>query len=347
MKPKNRHNHRRTFVTARASLWSSRLTRVLFAKIGALLIFISWVQGLAAQSGFDWNKLVWQGNHPSAFPLASYLAVDPSGNCFVTGYFPGRPNLFNGTNVVEPGVYPFLVKYTPAGAVTWAIPATAAGESLGLAVDPSGNSYVTLDYTSVAKYNSSGVRQWLVRVPNLGPIGVDGSGNASVFFQTSSNIILSKLDSSGNATNIASIQGNIGYDCVLAVNQTGSVFLAGSFHGNMIWSGTPLGGTNLFTRGQGDVFLAKYDSTGNLDWVVQAGGTNNEFATSIALDGSGNAYLCGEFVGTATFVSIVVTSSTAPNGDFLVAKLDGLGNFLWVRQGSLEFVLVNNVIPRI
>jgi hypothetical protein len=69
------------------------------------------------------------------------------------------------------------------------------------------------------------------------------------------------------------------------------------------------GGTNLTSRGGSDIFVAKYDSAGTLAWVKQEGGANNDYGDGIAVNGTGNIYVTGDFSGDATFGGTTITST--------------------------------------
>jgi len=103
---------------------------------------------------------------------ANSLKVDLSGNVYVCGYSPGSGS---GNDYL-------LVKYNSTGVQQWTARYNGTGNgddfSLALAVDISGNSFVTGNSTGIAsgfdyvtvKYNSAGVQQWLQRY--------NGPGNA-------------------------------------------------------------------------------------------------------------------------------------------------------------------------
>jgi acetyltransferase-like isoleucine patch superfamily enzyme len=61
--------------------------------------------------------------------------------------------------------------------------------------------------------------------------------------------------------------------------------------------------TQLIAAGDRDIFVAKFDSTGNLVWVKSAGGIGTDAGRGIAMGSSGNIYVAGFFQGTATFGS--------------------------------------------
>jgi hypothetical protein len=68
------------------------------------------------------------------------------------------------------------------------------------------------------------------------------------------------------------------------------------------------------------------------EWVKNAGSSTFDFGNSIAVDSLGNSYLTGSFTGTAQFGIFSFTSNG--ESDIYVAKLDSLGNWLWVTQAG-------------
>jgi hypothetical protein len=52
--------------------------------------------------------------------------------------------------------------------------------------------------------------------------------------------------------------------------------------------------TNLTNAGSDDVFLTKYDSSGNLVWGNQAGGANQDIGQDVCADTNGNVYVVGK-----------------------------------------------------
>ena len=125
-------------------------------------------------------------NGPGTYFEEAYaIAVDDSGNVFVTGQSDGANAIGYAT-----------VKYDPAGQQQWAARYDEGGSNYAyaIAVDGSGNVYVTgqvgpgyPDYGTI-KYNSAGQQQWIARYngpPGNGPdtatsIALDGSGNVYV-----------------------------------------------------------------------------------------------------------------------------------------------------------------------
>ena len=82
-----------------------------------------------------------------------------------------------------------------------------------------------------------------------------------------------------------------------------------------------------------DIFVAKYDSDGNILWAISYGGTNDEVSNSICADTMGNIYVAGWFSSDSLQIgTTLLPSSLGMNA--LVTKLDPAGNFLWTKHAS-------------
>jgi hypothetical protein len=115
---------------------------------------------------------------------------------------------------------------------------------------------------------------------------------------------------------------NTAYD--VALDGSGGVVVAGAFTGTMNFGGGPLASAGLY-----DIFLAKFDPTGALQWSKRFGGSGTDVATGVALDAAGNIVITGSFQNT---VSLGGASLVSKGGDdIFVAKYDAAGNPLWSR----------------
>ncbi|MEX2173577.1 MAG: SBBP repeat-containing protein [Pirellulaceae bacterium] len=96
------------------------------------------------------------------------------------------------------------------------------------------------------------------------------------------------------------------------------------------------GDARLSVAGSADALVAKYSATtGALIWARQFANGSDTRGTGIAVDGSGNVYTTGHFVGTVDFDPGDGTSNLTSSGnDVFVSKLDSAGNFVWARQFS-------------
>jgi len=121
--------------------------------------------------------------------------------------------------------------------------------------------------------------------------------------------------------------------CV-ATDANGNVFATGYYYGPSITFGT----ITLNNLGSGDVFLVKYDASGNVLWANSAGGNGYELGNGIATDANGDVFITGTFNSdTMSFDSAVLTNANNNTGvyeDIFVAKYDSNGNFLWARSAG-------------
>ena len=298
------------------------------------------------------------------------IAVDASGNIYITGYFDGTTTFGSTTLKSNGGTDIFIAKLDSRGNWLWATKAGGTGDDwgYGIAVDTSGNSYVTGGFDTratasfdsitltnkgvcnifVAKLNSSGNWLWVknagVTVANRGlDIAVGASGNSYItgyFYGTATfgattltsngyyDIFVAKLDSSGNWLWVKNAGGT--YE-----NEGRGIAVDAS--GNSYVTGwfegsSNFGSTTLTSSGISDIFIAKLDSNGNWLWAKKAGGTDYDGGSGIAVDASGNSYVTGDFEGTATFGATTLTSSG--DSDIFIAKLDSSGNWLWAKKAG-------------
>jgi hypothetical protein len=185
---------------------------------------------------------------------AQATAVDASGNIYVIGAATG--NFANQLNQGSQDVY--LTKYDSAGNVVFQnlLGSGGSASGYGLALDPSGGVVVT--GASTADLTTTSV----------------ANGNNDSF--------VARYDANGNQTWIKQIQ-------TLATNQSNAVSVDAS--GNIIIGGSVSGGVigkGQVSQGNGDAFLAKYDSNGKLLAENQFGtsGADSVAATAIGSDGS-------------------------------------------------------------
>ncbi len=130
---------------------------------------------------------------------------------------------------------------------------------------------------------------------------------------------------------LGSTQNDVAYDIV--ADSSGNVYVTGSFENTLDFDPGP-GVVDLVSTGSTDIFIAKYDSTGQLIWAKSAGGTEDDVAYGIKLDKAGYVYTTGYFKNTADFDpdASVHDLSSFGEGDIFILKLDSDGNFLWVQQ---------------
>ncbi|MFH1654017.1 MAG: SBBP repeat-containing protein [Pseudomonadota bacterium] len=277
---------------------------------------------------------------------ANSVAIDKSGNIYVTGYTEGSLN--GNSNAGSKDI--FLIKYDSSGNKIWTrqIGSSSIDEAKSVATDKDGNIYITgytqggLDNNTnsgafdifLAKYDPSGNKLWVKQIGSEDSdvafgISIDSSGNIYITGYTmgnlvgnqstgSYNIFLIKHDSSGK--NIWTRQfGSMSDDTSnnVALDGNGNIYLAGSTRGDLD------GNKNM---GISDIFLTKRDFYGNRLWTKMLGSSYTDYGESLAIGKSGNIYVtgfAGDDLGEKTYMG---------DGDIFLAKYDPSGNRLWTRM---------------
>ncbi|HKR06649.1 MAG TPA: T9SS type A sorting domain-containing protein [Bacteroidia bacterium] len=261
---------------------------------------------------------LWAGSAAGTGLSAACRAncTDINGNVLVTGVFYNPSISFGGivlsNNSITNNSDIFVVKYDDAGNVLWAKSEGGIyGEgSLGISTDAYGNVYVTGSFSSPTI--------------TFGSTVLTNSGAGDFF--------LVKYDSSGNvlwAKQASGTDGEGGY--AVCTDANGNVMVTGSYNSPTLTFGSIVL-TNAGVTGTGDIFITKYDSSGNVLWAKRAGGTYHELAWGISTDANGNIFVTGSFTSpTLDFGGIILTNTGVglTSLDVFIAKYDSSGNVLW------------------
>jgi len=244
------------------------------------------------------------------------VAVDASGNVFVTGHCLSTDATFDGqTFENRGGDYDlFVAKYDASGKIQWLKSGGGAGYDYGhgIGVDKAGNCYVTgamvgdCEFMGVSTKNSKNGHVFLAKLTTAGELawlrvagGVGGSAGEHV-----------AVDAEGNAVVVGGASGVETFGDLSITNKVGR-----------------------------EVFAVKYDASGKALWTFTGDGSNNAAFTSVALDAMGGASVCGMYKDTlALGGQKFQTSGKEPAGgkeyDLMVAKLDRDGKLRWVHTGN-------------
>jgi hypothetical protein len=249
------------------------------------------------------------------------IAVDTSGNAYVTGYtysteaesFPvvvGPDLTGNG------GSYDaFVAKVNAAGTgldYCGYIGGTSSERGWGIAVDAAGCAYVTGDTNSseasfpvvVGPDLSYNVGTWDAFVAKVKAVPTDGAGPL---------IYCGYI----GGTDSERAEG-------IAVDLAGCAYVTGYTNSSEV-SFPVVVGPDLTYNGGNDGFVAKVNAAGaGLDYCGYIGGTSNEGGSGIAVDAAGSAYVTGTTLSTQASFPVIVGPDLTHNGgatDAFVAKI--------------------------
>ena len=268
------------------------------------------------------------------------LGLDGKGNLYVSGESEGA-----GTSSDY-----VTIKYNPSGDTLWVRryngPANSVDKAYALAVDVSGNVYVTgesedketkSDYATI-KYDPSGEVLWTKRYDGGGKgldkayaLTLDQRGNVYATGEsegkgTGPDYVTIKYNGDGDTLWIRRYAGSgnsVDKAYALAVDSSGNVYVTGQ-------SGSGAGA---------DYATIKYDASGDQLWVKRYNGVGNAMdkAYALGLDAKENVYVTGFSFGNGTDKDYV-TIKYNPRGDTLwVKRYNGPGNGLdWARALKLD-----------
>jgi hypothetical protein len=195
----------------------------------------------------------------------------------------------------------------PAQNFQWARQGGGTEYDYGYAIasDPSGNTYVTGYFTGTGTFGS---------------FTLVSTGLADIFivkYDQSGNVIWAKKGGSTNND----------YGRGITVDGAGNIYITGNFSGT-----AGFGSLNITSAGGDDIFIVKYNSSGNEIWAARAGSTGSDFGTGICVNNSGHLFLTGNFTGTASFGIINLISAGA--ADIFIARYDSTGKPRWARRSG-------------
>lgn len=249
-------------------------------------------------------------------------AVDASGNVLTVGNFSGIVDFDPGIGVYNltstgSGAGIFVVKLDANGNFIWA--ASLGGQmsddcGAAITVDALGNVFSSGNFSSTSDFD-----------PGASTYTLNCMGNSDIY--------ISKLDLNGNFVWAKSI-GDASYEYCYSMVSDGSanIYLTGRYGGTVDFDPGP-SVNNLISQAE-DIYILKLDQNGIYVWSKSIGGSLMDIGYSIALDGLGNVYTTGFFIGTVDFDpnAGVFNLTSSGNPDAFISKLDNNGIFLWAKS---------------
>ncbi|MEJ2628039.1 MAG: SBBP repeat-containing protein, partial [bacterium] len=270
----------------------------------------------AQDSQFQWARAAGGSDYDAGYGVAT----DRAGHVYVTGYFTEsisfgdehQLNAYGGKDI-------FIAKYDSSGNLCWVKKAGGSDYDIGFGIavaDPE-NIYITGAFSDVAYFDEEQV--------------ITGYGQSDIF--------IARYDSSGGLIWVQKAGGSDRDNGeAVAVTANGNICVTGTCGDSVTF------GEYYFTNGFGgrDIFIAKYDTLGNVLWVQLAGGKGDDNGAGLAGDDSENIFLVGTFADSAFFGN----NNLYGNGfyDIFISKYDALGNLKWVTNTGGEYSDMGNDI---
>ena len=288
--------------------------------------------------GYSWMK----GFGTAAADHLAGVAVDADGNIYVIGSFSGTLSI-DGQTVTSLGNVDFYVaKMTPDGSVLWLKSggcAAADDQANAITIDGRGNVYVVGQSSNNASFDgnnfpSLGAKDgFLLKLDGNGnfqfvrtfgsyqddnahDVAIDADGNVVVtghfsfmlqigslsYYQDArggDDAFLVKMDASGSLLwSMTYASTSYDYGRRVACDSNGNIYLAGEFSGNLSF-----GSTVLQSPADRNVYLAKFNQSGSVQWALQYEAQGNDSVKAMAVNSAGDVYLAIKQTSANPFVA--------------------------------------------
>lgn len=273
------------------------------------LLFFSF-QTFSQPPNWVWSKSAGGTSYDNSKCVVTSPA---SGDVYVAGDFESLSITFGSSTLTNanPGSPDiFFAKYNSNGNATWGkrIGNTNTEHVRSIATNVSGNVYIAGDFLSP-----------IITIGTDTLILSSTTGNSDTF--------LAKYDSSGNVL----WAKNLGWHCyfpLVACDESDNVYVTGQFIDTLIF------GTDTLTIG--DMFLAKFNPSGNALWANSFGGTSYDNPSSITTDSYGDVYVTGSFNSPTIAIDTTVLTNNGFSNLFLM-KYSTIGNLLWAKSAGGDY----------
>ena len=268
------------------------------------------------------GNLLWAKTLGSDFfDYGTGIEVDYNGNVYVCGVYQETVDFDPGTGVFEltsSGAEDiFVLKLNEEGDFIWAKsmggegyeePVSVGIDSVG--IDGNNNVYVAGYFSSPGDYD-----------PGEDEYILNSNGSLDAF--------IVKLGESGGFLWAGNLGGTESDLCLgMDVDVNGDVYFSGSFNGSADFDISE-GVAEYTSLGNSDAYVTKLDATGEHVYTATIGGTGSVISWDLALDGNGNVYVVGGFLGEfETGISEPVISGLGSENVF-VSKINSLGTISW------------------
>lgn len=249
------------------------------------------------------QSVQWAYNYGSVNEETAYAAyTDESGFIYTCGYFDAANKFFERTICGNHDIY--VAKHDAQGNLLWVQFAGSSANDIGWAVkaDSDGNVYVAGTIEGTANF-----------------------GTDTLYNNALMNAFVAKYDASGEFQWARQAGGYMTQCFSLALDSDNNIHITGYFQGTATF-----GNVTHTSAGQGDLYLAKYNSNGDFQWVRTGGGKKHDDGYAVAIDKDNSIYVTGVFADTAMFGQHTVVSKGS--ADVFLLKYTSQGDLVWANN---------------
>lgn len=290
-------------------------------------------------------------DHELSTGLGGEIAVRPDGVLVVAGRFSQIATLDPVQVVAVPDPTPqsqalgdgYVFSLAPGGVTRWGTAVGVADRSdtmVALELDPLGRAIAVMASLAgpasaalIVALDDAGVITWQTSISGLQPVEasvrpdgeivVVGTGRGPITLRDGTTVSPTGMVIAGVRVGESAPRWVIGSSWTallpsdVAITSSGGIAVAGSFSGS-----ATVGSTTLASAGGSDGFVATFDAARAFDWAWAFGGTGNDLAAAIDVDGD-DLVVAGSFRNTITVGTDSLTSQGL--GDGVAVYLDAEG----------------------
>lgn len=259
------------------------------------------------------------------------MTIDASGNVYVTGVFSGIIDFDPGPSTYTLnglGNLMYITKQDPAGNLVWAksfgVMSGITEKSQAMTVDPLGNIIIAGYFAGPGDFD-----------PGPGTFMLYSSAGMGDAF-------ILKLDANGNfiwAKCLSGTADGVASDEFVSIDTDalGNIYALGDYYDTL--DADPGPGVYLLTNAilYADVFVAKYDPSGNFIWAKSFDASADMGSNGLCLGPKGDVFVSGIFGLSCDFdpgPGVFTMTAQGNSSDIFLVKLSSAGNLLWARQFS-------------
>ena len=259
-----------------------------------------------------WTRNIGNGADDNGFAIVA----DRWGNVFLSGTYTDTISfgaaIFTGDPIGENS---FVAKYDSSGNLLWAKSIKSDGvggdyvDATSIVTDVAGDVYV------VGSLGSGSITFDTTTVPNPG-----GSGAFVARFSPSGTLVWTTV-----------VPSNLNGSPTVAADTLGHLYLSGNFFGSAV-----IFGSTILTTPPGNfsIFIAKYDTAGNVQWAKATAVDSGTYETSIAASPVGDLFMTAFYSGDSVTLDTVTLTGTGSSSMYqtYLAKFDSSGHILWAKN---------------
>ena len=241
---------------------------------------------------------------------------DTSGNTYIAGAFTGTATFGSFSLTSSGGRDNFLAKLDCGGNVLWVEKIGGSGDEgewISVTIDQLNNIYITGSHSNGCTFYSS------------------NASNQTISSAGVQDLYLARYTPSGILSWVINAGGGSGDERSFSVktDYQNNVLITGYYGYN--GTSATLGGTSYSCSGVYDLFLEKFDGSGNFIWARTAGSSGDDIGVGLEVDSNNNVYVSAQYWNTLTINGTAFTLAHASTSgwDAGLLKYDASGNYKW------------------